>query len=63
MAHVVLAVPREQVAKLGVRLGIQLEGFVCVALGRGAAAAGEYYNLRIPIEAEAKQGKNWSEVH
>ena len=28
-----------------------------------AAAAGEYYNLRIPIEAEAKQGKNWSEVH
>mgnify|MGYP003136643248 FL=1 len=29
----------------------------------GAAAAGEYYNLRIPIEAEAKQGKDWSEVH
>jgi DNA polymerase I-like protein with 3'-5' exonuclease and polymerase domains len=28
-----------------------------------AAAAGEYYNLRIPIEAEAKQGKDWSEVH
>jgi DNA polymerase I-like protein with 3'-5' exonuclease and polymerase domains len=28
-----------------------------------AAAAGEYYNLRIPIEAEAKQGKNWAEVH
>ena len=28
-----------------------------------AAAAGEYYNLRIPIEAEAKQGNNWSEVH
>ena len=28
-----------------------------------AAAAGEYYNLRIPIEAEAKQVKNWSEVH
>jgi DNA polymerase I-like protein with 3'-5' exonuclease and polymerase domains len=28
-----------------------------------AAAAGEYYNLRIPIEAEAKHGKDWSEVH
>ena len=28
-----------------------------------AAAAGEYYNLRIPIEAEAKQGANWAEVH
>ena len=28
-----------------------------------AAAAGEYYNLRIPIEAEAKQGKSWAEVH
>ena len=28
-----------------------------------AAAAGEYYNLRLPIEAEAKQGKDWSEVH
>ena len=28
-----------------------------------AAAAGEYYNLRIPIAAEAKQGKDWSEVH
>ncbi|OUV26356.1 MAG: hypothetical protein CBC48_15520 [bacterium TMED88] len=28
-----------------------------------AAAAGEYYNLRVPIEAEAKQGRNWSEVH
>ena len=28
-----------------------------------AAAAGEYYNLRLPIEAEAKQGRDWSEVH
>ena len=28
-----------------------------------AAEAGEYYNLRIPIAAEAKQGKNWSETH
>ena len=28
-----------------------------------AAASGEYYNLRVPIEAEAKSGKDWSEVH
>jgi DNA polymerase I-like protein with 3'-5' exonuclease and polymerase domains len=28
-----------------------------------AAAAGEYYKLRIPIAAEAKQGQDWSEVH
>jgi len=28
-----------------------------------AAAAGEYYKLRVPIAAEAKQGKNWAEVH
>jgi len=28
-----------------------------------AIAAGEYYNLRIKIEAESKQGNNWSEVH
>lgn len=28
-----------------------------------AAAAGEYYNLRLPIAAEAKIGKNWAEVH
>ena len=28
-----------------------------------AAAAGEYYNLRIPIGAEAKIGRDWSEVH
>ena len=28
-----------------------------------AAAAGEYYNLRVPIAAEAKQGQDWSEVH
>jgi len=28
-----------------------------------AAAAGEYYNLRIPIAAEAKIGQNWAEVH
>lgn len=28
-----------------------------------AQSAGEYYNLRIPIAAEAKSGSNWSEVH
>jgi len=28
-----------------------------------AAAAGEYYNLRIPIAAEAKHGNSWAEVH
>lgn len=28
-----------------------------------AAAAGEYYKLRCPIEAEAKIGNNWAEVH
>jgi len=28
-----------------------------------AAEAGEYYNLRIPIAAEAKSGKTWADVH
>tara|TARA_Y100000994_G_C15579335_1_gene395876 strand:- start:32 stop:769 length:738 start_codon:yes stop_codon:yes gene_type:complete len=28
-----------------------------------AAAAGEYYKLRVPIAAEAKIGRNWAEVH
>ena len=28
-----------------------------------AAAAGEYYNLRVPVAAEAKIGQNWAEVH
>lgn len=28
-----------------------------------AAAAGEFYNLRLPIAAEAKIGENWAEVH
>lgn len=28
-----------------------------------AAAAGEYYNLRVPIGAEAKIGQTWAEVH
>ena len=28
-----------------------------------AVQAGEYYNLRLPIAAESKSGKNWAEVH
>ena len=28
-----------------------------------AAEAGEFYKLRVPIEAEAKTGLNWAEVH
>ena len=28
-----------------------------------ATAAGEYYNMRIRIDAEATNGKNWSETH
>ncbi len=28
-----------------------------------ATAAGEYYNMRIRIDAEAKHGANWAEVH
>jgi len=32
-------------------------------LEHSAVRAGEYYNLRIPIAAEAKSGNNWSEVH
>ena len=28
-----------------------------------AAQAGEYYNLRVPIAAEAKSGATWAEVH
>ena len=31
-------------------------------LEHSAVRAGEYYNLRIPIAAEAKSGSNWSEV-
>ena len=32
-------------------------------LEESAVKAGEYYNLRCPIAAEAKIGKNWAEVH
>ena len=33
------------------------------SLVRSAEEAGRYYNLRIPIAAEAQVGDNWSEVH
>jgi DNA polymerase I-like protein with 3'-5' exonuclease and polymerase domains len=33
------------------------------SLVRSAEVAGEYYNLRIPIAAEAQVGNNWSQVH
>ena len=32
-------------------------------LEHSAVRAGEYYNLRVPIAAEAKSGSDWSEVH
>ena len=32
-------------------------------LENSAKLAGEYYNLRCTIAAEAKTGKNWAEVH
>ena len=28
-----------------------------------AAEAGEYYNMRIPVEAEAKDGLTWADTH
>jgi DNA polymerase I-like protein with 3'-5' exonuclease and polymerase domains len=33
------------------------------ALTISALTAGEHYNLRIPIEAEAKEGQTWADVH
>ena len=33
------------------------------SLVQSAEAAGQYYDLRIPIAAEAQVGSNWSEVH
>ena len=32
-------------------------------LQHAALQAGEYYNLRVPIEAEAKSGPTWADVH
>ena len=36
---------------------------LAASLVYSAAAAGEYYNLRVPVAAEAKIGQNWAEVH
>jgi DNA polymerase I-like protein with 3'-5' exonuclease and polymerase domains len=36
---------------------------LCTSLVLSALAAGEYYKLRIKIEAEAKQGLTWADVH
>ena len=36
---------------------------VSASLVQSAKAAGEHYLLRLPISAEAKRGRNWSEVH
>ena len=36
---------------------------LCSSLVFSSLAAGEYYNLRIRIDAESKTGKNWSETH
>ena len=38
-------------------------GDLSTSLVYGAMAAGEYYNLRIKIEAEATIGQNWSNTH
>lgn len=36
---------------------------VCTSLVHAAAAAGEFYNLRVRIDAEAKTGSSWAETH
>src|SRR6056300_867756 len=36
---------------------------LCTSLVRGAQRSGEYYSMRIRIDAEAKRGNNWAEVH
>ena len=36
---------------------------LCSSLVYSAAEAGEYYNMRIRIDAEATTGNNWSETH
>lgn len=37
--------------------------YLANTLRASAVRAGEFYDLRIPIAAEAKIGKNWAEVH
>ena len=36
---------------------------LCTSLVYSAKAAGEAYNLRVEIDAEATIGNNWSETH
>ena len=36
---------------------------LCASLVFSATAAGEYYNMRVRIDAEATIGNNWSETH
>ena len=36
---------------------------LCSSLVLSAVEAGEYYNMRVRIDAEATQGTNWSETH
>ena len=36
---------------------------LCSSLVLSAAEAGEYYNMRVRIDAEATTGNNWSETH
>jgi DNA polymerase I-like protein with 3'-5' exonuclease and polymerase domains len=36
---------------------------LCSSLVLAAAEAGETYNLRVRIDAEAKVGRDWSETH
>jgi hypothetical protein len=38
-------------------------GDLSTSLVYSATAAGEYYNMRIRIDAEATHGNNWSETH
>jgi DNA polymerase I-like protein with 3'-5' exonuclease and polymerase domains len=37
--------------------------YLSSCLLESARRAGEYYNLRVPIAAEAKQGHSWADVH
>ena len=36
---------------------------LCSSLVLSSTEAGEYYNLRVQIDAEATQGTNWSDTH